>query len=67
MTAVIRRLVFVLAFLLFVLAVVPLLAFSLFTWIISGHNLDAQLDWYIDVGEKLQAWGGGKNRDYYPY
>lgn len=62
-----RRTVFLVAFLLFVLSIIPLLALSLFTWIATGHNLDAQLDWYIDQGEKLQAWGTGVSRDAYPW
>lgn len=64
---VIRRLLFVPAFLLFVLSIIPLLLFSLFTWIVTGNNLDDQLDWYIDQGEKLHDWAGGKNHDFYPY
>lgn len=52
----IRRLTLVPVFLLYLVGVFVLLALAIFTWIATGNNLDDQLEWYAEKGERLLRW-----------
>lgn len=56
MTAVIRRLLFIPASVLYVVCLIPLFLLAIPTWVVTGNGLEDQLDWYLDRGEKLLDW-----------
>lgn len=43
----------------YVLFLIPLAALSPITWIFTGTDLVGQTEWWLDQGERFQAWVAG--------